>query len=263
MNIKKYQSPLIVVFGALLMTTSCDKNADLVKPANSSSASQTSGKNSADRIANYTLDGTEGDPISLDVATRWIANYTNQNGGKVTGQFFGARALQKMLSQNGSMGIRFYYSLDGSNNSVVVATAANGTGQDFSSSFKTKARNSSIAFDATSSTLTAMSTTDTDSVSTDVSTNWKGNYVQANPSGIQAHFFGYQLITQILSQTGCIGIRCYYALNDSGVQQLLLVGVTNNGQNILPQSLSAGRTTGGDGTVGDMSLPCPTYCSGT
>jgi hypothetical protein len=53
----------------------------------------------------------------------------------------------------------------------------------------------------------------------------------------------------------------YYALNNSGVQQILLVGVNSRGQNILPVSLTGGKVTDGGGTVADASYPCPSYCN--
>lgn len=61
-----------------------------------------------------------------------------------------------------------------------------------------------------------------------------------------------------------MGIRIYYALNDAGVPQLLLVGATGTGENILPeQGLNAkvADDPTAPATVADMSYPCPTYCN--
>jgi hypothetical protein len=99
-------------------------------------------------------------------------------------------------------------------------------------------------------------------ISTEVSRQWMANYTSKNPSGFRAHFFGFEIVNQILNQSGCIGIRMCYALNNSGVQQILLVGVSSNGENILPTTQVAGKVSGDGGIIGDASFPCPTYCSG-
>ncbi len=77
---------------------------------------------------------------------------------------------------------------------------------------------------------------------------WTANYRTANPNGIKAHFFGKDILNAILSQTGCMGIRMYYALDENGVQQMILVGA-NASQNDLY-----------DGVIAERARPCPTYC---
>ncbi len=261
MTSKKHNSTIAIVVSSLLMTMSCNDNSILPASVKSATASQAKVVNTNARIANYTFDGTEGDPIPLDVASRWIANYTSNNLGALTAHFFGNKTLEKLLSKNGCMGLRFYYSVDESSKPNLLVMGADGTGQDFSSDFRTKGKNSSVALNIGASFNNTFSGAEGDSIVLDASKQWLAHYNSDNPNGIQAHFFGHEIINQILSQNGCVGIRCYYALNDAGIQQLLLVGVTSSGQNILPQSLNGGRTTG-DGTIADMSLPCPTYCQG-
>jgi len=257
---KKLQTSIAIMFGALLVTMSCDENSSLPKPTNVSSGSQIKAGNSGARLTNYTFDGTEGGPITLDVATRWISNYTNKNLGRLTAHFFGRKTLEKMLATTGSMGIRFYYSVDDFGNSVVFATGADGKGKDFISDYNMRGKNSSAALNVAASLVNTLSLTDADSTTIVITNKWKDNYNAIKPDGIQAHFFGFEIIKQILSATGCVGIRCYYALDDSGVQQLLLIGTTTDGKNILPTSLTGGRTAE-DGTIGDISYPCPTHCN--
>lgn len=259
MTLKKHQSTAALLIGSLLMIMSCDENSTVPNSDKLKTTSQSKATTNA-RIANYSFDGTEGGEITLDVAARWIGNYANQNLGRITAHFVGRKALEKMLSKTGSMGIRFYYSLDDAGNPIVFATGADGKGQDFSSDYRVKGKNSSFQLDvkATAFTLTE---SDADSMEIPAAKHWIDNYNLGNPTGVQAHFFGYQIIKQILSENGCVGLRCYYALNDAGIQQLLLIGVTSTGQNILPLSSFGGRTED-DGTIADLSYICPTHCSG-
>jgi hypothetical protein len=82
----------------------------------------------------------------------------------------------------------------------------------------------------------------------DTAAEWTANYRKANPSGIKAHFFGRDIIQRILDQDSCVGIRCYYALDEKGVQQMIIVGADKDENDLY------------NGIVAEKSLPCPTYC---
>jgi len=78
---------------------------------------------------------------------------------------------------------------------------------------------------------------------------WTANYRASNPNKVKAHFFGYKIINKILTQECCVGIRCYYALDDNGDQQLIMVGVDENENDLF------------EGIIAEISRPCPPYCS--
>jgi hypothetical protein len=98
-----------------------------------------------------------------------------------------------------------------------------------------------------------------DAIDYAVARKWVNNYQEKNSTGNKAHFFGHEIIKEILSLEGCVGIRMYYALDDSGDRQIILVGVDEKGNNIIPNA--SGRTAE-EGVTADASYPCPTYCSG-
>lgn len=99
-----------------------------------------------------------------------------------------------------------------------------------------------------------------DAIDYAIARKWVNNYQEKNTSGNKAHFFGYEIIKEILSLEGCVGIRMYYALDDEGGRQIILVGVDEKGNNIIPGE--NGRTAE-EGIVVDASFPCPTHCPGT
>lgn len=75
--------------------------------------------------------------------------------------------------------------------------------------------------------------------------------------GVVGHFFGKDLINDILSQPDAMGIRIYYGssveVGTSTVHpQLILVGVDENGEDLL-----------GLGKIVDISRPCPVFCPKT
>lgn len=80
------------------------------------------------------------------------------------------------------------------------------------------------------------------------SVSWTANYRAAN-DGVYAHFFGRDILEQILDQEDCMGIRIYYALDDDEVSQLILVGVNAEEEDLY------------EGIVAERSLPCPPHSS--
>jgi hypothetical protein len=92
---------------------------------------------------------------------------------------------------------------------------------------------------------------------------WTANFRKASGKSdeILAHYFGKEIIENILSQSDCVGMRIYYALDEKGEKKLLLVGVDSSGDNILPKE--GARTTDDDEEIiADFSFPCPDYCGG-
>ena len=63
------------------------------------------------------------------------------------------------------------------------------------------------------------------------------NYRQANPADVQWYMIGREIIEQILSQPGCVGLRFYNAYNEAGEKTLVYVGVDQNGKGILEYSV--------------------------
>lgn len=75
------------------------------------------------------------------------------------------------------------------------------------------------------------------------------NYRQTIQQGeTQAHFFGVNIINTILAQTGVVGIRMYYAIDEYGAKQLVLVGTDANENDLY------------NGIIADRSTPCPSFC---
>lgn len=69
-----------------------------------------------------------------------------------------------------------------------------------------------------------------------------------NPNEIKAHFFGKDIINEILNQEGCMGIRLYYGLDEDGENQLVMVGADSDENDMTD-------------LVADLSHPCPNACS--
>lgn len=78
---------------------------------------------------------------------------------------------------------------------------------------------------------------------------WTKNYrATINPGDKVSHFFGKKIIQNILDQEGCMGIRIYYALDEEGKKQLIIVGADAEENDIYT------------GIIAERSYYCPPYC---
>lgn len=78
----------------------------------------------------------------------------------------------------------------------------------------------------------------------EITQNWRNEH--ANES--KAVFFGKDHIEDLLRQTGCVGIRIYYAINESNDYTMVLVG-TNEDEDDMTE------------LVIDTGMRCPPRCA--
>ena len=79
---------------------------------------------------------------------------------------------------------------------------------------------------------------------------WTKNYRNTiTSSQTIAHYFGRAAIESILAQSDCVGIREYYALDDAGAKQIIIVGVDANGNDLY------------NGLLAERSVKCPQDCA--
>lgn len=81
------------------------------------------------------FNGTEGSAIELEQAAAWTANYRKEaiadaSGTVTKAHFYGREILQKLLDQEGCMGIRMYYARDENGQKQLVLVGADAEGND-------------------------------------------------------------------------------------------------------------------------------------
>jgi hypothetical protein len=88
------------------------------------------------------------------------------------------------------------------------------------------------------------------SISLAVAATLTKNYRDSIPAGSTiALYFSKSAVQNILNQANCTGIRMYYAIDETGKKQLVLVGVNAAGNDLY------------QGLLADRALPCPPTCS--
>ncbi len=75
--------------------------------------------------------GNEAEEFPLDIAAEWTRNYrdTIQPGDAIS-HFFGKEIIQRILDQEGCMGIRIYYALDENGKKQLITVGANSKEDD-------------------------------------------------------------------------------------------------------------------------------------
>ena len=77
---------------------------------------------------------------------------------------------------------------------------------------------------------------------------WTKNYRKKYPNDTKGHFLGKDIINDILDQTGCMGIRIYYALDGDDKKELILAGAVANEDDL------------DSGVLAEFAVPCPPVC---
>ena len=79
---------------------------------------------------------------------------------------------------------------------------------------------------------------------------WTASYRATIPAeGTIAHYLGKKAIQEIFDQEDCVGMRIYYALDTLGQKQLIITGVTKDGNDLYL------------GKLAERSIKCPPICS--
>jgi hypothetical protein len=133
--------------------------------------------------------------------------------------------------------------------------------------------------------------TEGDPIDLKIAAAWTKNYRIMNPNETISHFFGNQILQQILSQPDCLGIRIYYAneirlnwiqrlfiaisnflrwiVGAYGVKHLILVGSDKDGIDQLPEQvptiaqsdpqevMMAMSFKASARIIGEQASPCP------
>ena len=81
-------------------------------------------------------------------------------------------------------------------------------------------------------------------ISIETGSEMTANYRRNNPNEILGHFYGRDILKQILDQEGCMGIRMYYAEDADGKKELVLVGADSSEDDMLD-------------LIADVSCQCP------
>jgi hypothetical protein len=232
------------------------------------SPSTTESNNQQIKVRRRVFTGNEKHDISLEDASRFTKRYRDSvPADAMKGGYFGRAIFEKILAQDGCVGIRSYFARCNNGNQTFVMVGVEKHGNDlwqgmlgeetmpcppYCSAFNPL--NSSHEERVTTLKRTARVFTGQENhhVTIAEASNYTRNYrAGKNLQDVKAVYLGRNIFEKILSQADCVGIRFYLAINDAGLATLVASGVRPNGNDIY------------DGVLGDDTMPCPPYCSAT
>ena len=87
--------------------------------------------------------------------------------------------------------------------------------------------------------------------------NYKDKHPKSDPKTLWSELFDKKIVTDLLSEPGCEGLRIYNSYDDNGNLKFILEGTDANGNNLLPANEES--TTEAVFLVEDGS-GCPINC---
>ena len=73
--------------------------------------------------------------------------------------------------------------------------------------------------------------------------------------------FGRAAFDAVLAKKGCVGLRIYFAMDETNLVKLVIVGVNANNEDMLPPTDAGGKVIGGDGDeIIEDGIRCPEIC---
>ena len=87
----------------------------------------------------------------------------------------------------------------------------------------------------------------------DLGTQMVKSYQEANPTDVKWYMIGREIIEKIFAQPGCVALKLYHALNETGDKTLVYVGVDSLGKAIIEYTVvnDQGMLAKGKGIVAD------------
>ncbi len=217
------------------------------------------------KVRKHLFTGNEKHDISLDDASRFTKRYRDSvPADAMKGGYFGKMIFEQILAQVGCVGIRSYFANynNGSQTFVLVGVENNGNdlwqgvlGEDtlpcppYCGAFNPLNSSPEDRVMTMKRTTKIFTGQENHQVTLAEASNYSRNFREGkNLEDVKAVYFGRNIYEKILSQAGCVGLRLYFAVDDSGLTTLVVTGVRADGTDIY------------DGFLGEDTLPCPPYC---
>lgn len=214
------------------------------------------------KVRIYKFTGKENHLYSVVEASLVTKNYRQNAGrGAVRGGFFARNIFEKILAQDGCVGIRNYFARNNDGTPALVLVGADENGNDMihnwiGADMLPLSSNSNILNSDLEDHLVperkksnVFTGEENHSITIAEAKNFVQNYRKdKDANAMKGGFFSTDIYERILDQEGCVGIDCYFAEKEGGRPTVVLVGVDSKGDDLV------------HGIVGQAILPCPPMC---
>lgn len=122
---------LLIVTIVFACVMSCDEQDErLETKAEFKSSENVNSANS--RVGSIEFKGMEGDPLDIATAKKWTSNFRSKANAsdEILAHYFGFEIIQKILGQEGCVGIRIYYALDDNGEKKLLLVGVDSKGEN-------------------------------------------------------------------------------------------------------------------------------------
>jgi len=173
--------------------------------------------------------------VSADQAQEWMSNFEFENQDAIFGHLYGKQTLNEILAQEGAQGIKIFNGLDEAGTAKLVFYAANGNGEP-----------EGMAYDISSPCppfCTSDIQQDIENIGARIDTNlanqWVQNFETTYPLGVSSFLYGKRIFKQLLNVPQIKGLYFANSFDGQGLQQLLMVGVDDQGIQLMNYPIAA------------------------
>jgi len=214
------------------------------------------------KVRVYRFTGKENHLISLaegSVMTREYRETADRDAMK--GGFFARNIFEKILAQDGCVGIRNYFAEHNDGTPAVVLVGVDENGNDLSRGWlgedmlpfngSTNILNSDLGdlLVPTANQGEIFNGKENHVITLAEAKNFVQNYRKNLAEGdVKGVYYSRAIYEKILAQDGCVGIRYYFAVGSEGKRTVVLVGTDSHGNDIV------------NGAIGNRGPFCPPFC---
>ena len=217
------------------------------------------------RVRIHKFTGRENHFISLVEASVLTMKYRQKAGrGTVKGGFFGRNIYDKILGQEGCMGVRNYFAQYNDGTPTLMLVGVDEAGNDMIRGWLGEDIMPCPPFCGHDNLLNSdledrlvpvrkngyvFTGDENHSITLAEALNFVENYRRSrDDKAIKGGYFSREIYEKLLTQDGCVGIRCYFAENRDETPTIVMVGVNAKGDDMVT------------GIVGEDIMPCPPFC---
>jgi len=213
------------------------------------------------RVRVYRFTGKENHLTSLAEGSAMTREYRESAGREaMKGGYFARNIFEKILAQEGCVGIRNYFAEHNDGTPAVVLVGVDENGNDLSRGWlgedmlpftgSTNILNSDLGDLLVPTTIRGeiFNGKENHVITLAEAKNFVQNYRKNLADGdVKGVYYSRDIYERILAQDGCVGVRYYFAMSE-GKRTIVLVGVDANGNDLI------------HGAIGNRGPWCPPWC---
>ena len=192
-----------------------------------------------------------GVPITKETAQKWIQNFQAKHVDELHGYTYGKQKIKELLALPQTEGVYIFNGLDGDGNMHLVFKAADKNNEIVQNGIAYDDVMPCPPFCPKEDNVASIGSR----IAEGLAQQWIENFQKNTNGRVYAHLFGKDVFKEILSKENIEGIFFAYALDENQTEQLVLTGVTKDGEFAWDPAISIGISCPGNCPTGYPAIP--------